>query len=492
MRSWWQTLGVLTATAGILMFAQTAAHAQFPPPGGYGAPPGSFGAPPGNFGAPPGNYGAPSGSYGAPGMTAAPPGIPPGQEKANPFEMKDDGTPNAFTDLIDPRPRVNAPYVLTFRGEYVEWKLSNGPLAVPLVTTTSNITGTSFGQLGNPNTSILVNSGDNAINYGYIPGFRLSAGLAIGYLPPIEVSGFLVNRTTTIFSGGSFSNPTQLLGIPFQDVEPLALVSGTNAGTESTYFITIPVNAALIALGGTLSITSQLSFWGFESNMFLPLNDSDTFHLSGILGYRHLQLNETLSIVTQGGGVGNLVFFNGPTPLSSSQFTTTTVDSFGTTNSFDGGQFGLRAQLDWGRWSLFSDLKLGLGETMQTLNIGGTSTLSQNVAGRPSQSAAGGVLALPTNSGSFSASRFGVVPETNIALSFQLNHCIRFFAGYDFLYWNSVTRPGDALNGVIDARQIPTSGLFASGVTYNGPSAPAMVTRTFIAQGIFFGVEFGF
>jgi hypothetical protein len=114
------------------------------------------------------------------------------------------------------------------------------------------------------------------------------------------------------------------------------------------------------------------------------------------------------------------------------------------------------------------------------------------VANRPTQSAAGGVLALPTNSGSFSSSHFGIIPEANIQLSFQLNRSIRFFAGYDFLMWNSVARPGDALNNVIDSRQIPTSGTFTGGVTYNGPGAPSFVTRSFIAQGLFAGVEFGF
>jgi hypothetical protein len=86
------------------------------------------------------------------------------------------------------------------------------------------------------------------------------------------------------------------------------------------------------------------------------------------------------------------------------------------------------------------------------------------------------------------------VPEANLTLSCQCFDFLRLFAGYNFLYWSQVTRPGDALNNNIDSRQVPTTTLFpyTTGVTYLGPGAPALIQRGFIAQGFFAGLELQF
>ncbi len=387
-------------------------------------------------------------------------------------------------------------YALTFRSEYIGWHLSNGPINVPIVTTTTATPSfSSFGQLGNPGTSILVNSG-NTIDYGWNSGFRLTTGVAIGYLPPIEVTGFYINQTSTVFSGGSLTNPTQLLAIPFQDVQTGFIIPSTGVGTESASVISVPVGSPTGAQGGTISVTSQLTFWGFEANAFLALTDPTAIcQISIIGGYRHLQLDETLNINTTVGGPNSSgVLFNGLVQPANI-FSTSTTDSFATTNAFDGGQFGLRGVLNMGQWSLFSDVKLGLGETTQTLSINGNSTLNQTTTGRSSlvQTLPGGVLALPTNTANLSAREFTIVPEVNLSLSFQFTPSIRGFAGYNFLYWSRVARPGDAISGTIDSRQIPTSANYTPGISYNGPFAPSQIMqRGFIAQGVFAGIEIGF
>jgi hypothetical protein len=205
-------------------------------------------------------------------------------------------------------------------------------------------------------------------------------------------------------------------------------------------------------------------------------------------------LDENLNINTAVGGPGGGVLFNGLVQPASI-FSTTTNDSFSTSNAFDGGQFGMRGVLTMGQWSLFGDVKLGLGQTTETLSISGTSTLNQTTTGRGSvvQTVPAGILALQTNSANLTTHEFAIVPEVNLSLSFQFTPNFRAFGGYDFLYWSRVARPGDAISGTIDSRQIPTSASFTSGITYNGPFAPSQISqRSFIAQGIFVGIEIGF
>ena len=55
----------------------------------------------------------------------------------------------------------------------------------------------------------------------------------------------------------------------------------------------------------------------------------------------------------------------------------------------------------------------------------------------------GGFLALPTNIGNRSRDQFTAVPEIGFNVGRQLNNHLRVYAGYTFLYWSSVVRPGD-------------------------------------------------
>ena len=85
------------------------------------------------------------------------------------------------------------------------------------------------------------------------------------------------------------------------------------------------------------------------------------------------------------------------------------------------------------------------------------------------QTANGGVLALPSNSGSFERSVFGLVPEVGLDLSVNITQNIRLKFGYSFLYWNHVDRPGSQYDTNINPGQVNSS--FFYGNT-TGPTAP--------------------
>lgn len=530
------------------------AHAQFPPPGGFGPPPGYTGAPEG-----PGPKESPftmkdDGAPGAftsmmdvrtnthmpvmpggvrryfaswfPGVFTPAPRLALPAEFPNPSQTPDDavsawsvrqeGFGNGFTDLVDPYPpgplgrlmggtkllytellepphRVPDRYTLSFKAEYLNWTVPKGPTSAVLLTTVNqNVLG-SFGELGNTNTAILVGSGNNTVDYGSLTTWRYTMGIAIGYLPPIEVSGFNFSKNVTLFSGGSLTNPSQLLALPFQDVQPGFIIPGTGGiGIETVSIIAIPLTSPLGGLGGVVNISSQINFWGIEANGFIPLGESDCMRWDALIGYRHLNVNESLTMTTQVGGTVGSIFFN--STLLPQGFSNSTVDTFSTTNSLDAGQIGLRGTLNWNRFSLTSDMKFGVGMSEHNLNISGSSTLIQPVGGRATRTVSGGLLALGTNSGSYSVRVPAIASEVNIGLSYLLHSNIRLFGGFNLLYWSSIARPGDYINTVIDSRQVPLAGNYNPNLSsYNGPTAPSsIIRRDFTTQGIFLGVEIGF
>jgi hypothetical protein len=285
--------------------------------------------------------------------------------------------------------------------------------------------------------------------------------------------------------------PTQVLAIPYQDVQTAFLIPGTNTGVESAQVVAAP-NSALGLLGGTIDISSHVSFWNFQVVTCLPLLQSDVLKVDTLIGYRHLELDDTLNINTQAGGNFGNIFFLG-SALPQGVFTNSTFDSFAATNRFDGAQLGTRATLTTARWSLVGEADIALGSSHRTLNISGSSSLNQLVSPRPTQTAPGGIFALPSNSGTLSSSSFTAIPEMSLTLNFQITQRIRLFAGYNFLSWNNVVRAGDYVNPLIDSRQIPTNANYQAGIAYNGPTpATALIPRGFIAQGVVLGVEFGF
>jgi hypothetical protein len=528
MRRWWKLLGLLAAV-WVSLGEPRAAWAQFP---GDGPPPPPDPNPPFTMkddGAPNAfsdMYGVRTPSVSAPRegpLSRLLPGIfhprytagvaaefpnpaQPSCEDASPFKMQEGGMPNGFTELCAPQPghwffglgqrllhtelvegpSSLEPYCFTFRGEYLRWHVPGGPSAVPLVSTSTNFP-VEIGALGQPSTQILVPASSELFHYGNLPGFRLTMGIATGYFPPIEISGFLLQRgSVTAFSGGSLSNPNQLLVVPVQDVAQ-PIIAGI--GADTAILVEVPPNLVVGAFGGVININSQLHLWGIEANGFLNCICSDNVQIDGILGYRHINLDELIQISTQTGGANAAgVFFGGNTAPAG--FLASTLDQFGTRNIFDGGQFGLRGVLSCGRWSLFSDAKVALGNTRETLSITGISTLSGATGGA---SLPGGIFALPSNSGTFSQNRFTIAPEVNVALSVQLHRCLRAFVGYDFLYLNNVIRPGDAISNIVDSRQMPTFGANYNPAASTGtPGVPGFVHRDFFAQGFFVGLEIGF
>src|SRR5207245_507774 len=97
--------------------------------------------------------------------------------------------------------------------------------------------------------------------------------------------------------------------------------------------------------------------------------------------------------------------------------------------------------------------------------------------------------ALSSNIGQHNRTVFSVVPEVGLTLGYQLTDTIRLYAGYNFLYWTNVVRPGEQIDRNLDVTKIPNftvAGARPAAVT--APVVPFKETD-FWAHGIVIGVE---
>jgi hypothetical protein len=85
--------------------------------------------------------------------------------------------------------------------------------------------------------------------------------------------------------------------------------------------------------------------------------------------------------------------------------------------------------------------KVAVGENYSTTQVNGASTFAAD--GGASVASPAALLALPTTMGGFSQARFAVAPELALKAGYQVTSQLRVHAGYDFLFWSNVVRPGN-------------------------------------------------
>ena len=136
------------------------------------------------------------------------------------------------------------------------------------------------------------------------------------------------------------------------------------------------------------------------------------------------------------------------------------------------------------RWTLEWRGKMALGVNFNSASINGLTTATAFGATTASP---GGFLALSSNSGNFSLTRFAVVPELALKAGYQVASQWQLFAGYDILYWTGVQRVG----GLIDLTLNPN--LFPSPQP-GGPQRPMPLSNStsLLAQGFNFGVRYNY
>lgn len=356
--------------------------------------------------------------------------------------------------------------------EYLLWRIKDAPLPIPVVTTTTQPQLLVPGALGQPGTSVLY--GGSPVNLGTFSGTRLTAG---GWLNGartigIEASAFLLEQRSAFFNARSDANGNPFLGLPYFDP-----ASGANTALPVTYPPVPPPGFSR----GAVTVASSTRLWGSEANGLFNVLRGDSLAIDLLGGFRYLDLQEGLGIT----GNGFITDSDGVSTVNAIG-----TDYFGTHNQFYGGQLGARLNWYGQKWFLNVCGKVALGETHQTLSVNGNSQVlnpTGDFVGIAPPVSLGSVYSQPTNIGQSSVNRFTVVPEIQFKIGYALTSHCRAFVGYDFLYWGSVLRPGNQLDGSVNDTQ-----RFGQPLVGAAQPQPILQQSSFWAQGVSFGLQFAF
>ena len=339
--------------------------------------------------------------------------------------------------------------------DYLAWTVK-GDRPPPLVTTSP--AGTPLpqaGVLGLPTTSVLF--GDSSVNGGWRSGGRLQAGYWFDpqHSRGIEASFFDLQDASTGFATDSSAHP--ILARPF-----------VNALTNQP-------SASLVGfpglVSGSVAVNESSRLLGFDAHYRQELGMWSGQRISALIGYRYLRSSDKLSIPE----ATNSILFG---PIGS-------IDAFNATSNFHGVDLGVAGEWRRGPWTLEWRGTLALGANFNSAEINGMTTA--NFFGGGATPLPGGLLALSSNIGNFSQTRFSIVPEMALKAGYQVAPQWRVVAGYDLLYWTDVQRAGGLIDTTINPLLIPQP-------TPGGPLRPMPVFNTspLLAQGFNVGVRYNY
>jgi Putative beta barrel porin-7 (BBP7) len=385
-------------------------------------------------------------------------------------------TPYESPDLDDGLMGGGGPVRFYADGGYLLMFPKSQPTNYPLLTTSAP---SDLGRVGQPTTSIL--SGvNNKLNIGTASGFRLNAGIwrredqrvgiEIGglYLAPVSYNEYVLGS-----AGG-----IPLLARPFvSDVSglPISLITSSPG--------TIGNSSALVR--------ATTSVWGAEANGLWNAyrtcpGECRSWNLNFLLGYRYFELSEQLHATNRGTVLqGNTIAYGGVTV---GQDTTIEVrDQFVVMNKFHGGQVGFQSQFTSGRWYVGVTGKVGFGLTNQRVDVMGTTSATNPIAGTASTTL-GGLFANASNIGSYRQDNFGILTDCNATFGFNFTSWLTGTVGYNFIHLSSVARPGNMYSGRVDPTLVPLSASYGTGSATTNPFSYRQ--DDFFVHGLNFGLVF--
>ena len=359
------------------------------------------------------------------------------------------------------------PARLSLHGEYLMWWVRNYSVP-PLLTTSSP---QYEGIIGQGNTQVITptQSFTNTLH----SGFRFGGTYWLGQrrVWGLDSNLFFLGSNQDSFTASSTQYP--VLARPFYNV---------NNMQNDSEIIGFPGFSS-----GFATIDMDTQMWGADINARRKMICNPCSNIDLLLGARFFRLSDSLNITEVASlnpGVQAQSLDGGPVRTFG-----VVQDQFTTTNEFYGPQVGLAGEFRRGRWIFGGRATVAMGTVFQTVEINGAQyfRLSDGTAG----AAAGGLLAVPGgNIGQFSQNKFGIMPELGLQIGYQMTQHWRFTIGYNFLYLNSVVRPGDQIDTGLDVTRIPNFPLRNPATPLAVPRPAAVLKESdFFAQGISFGLQ---
>jgi hypothetical protein len=358
------------------------------------------------------------------------------------------------------------------RDEYVGWFARGG--YVPTLVSTS------------PDGSLPATTpayGNGTYNGGFRSGNWTQAGMWFDCCKNWGLQGdfFFVGALSSPFFAQSNGDP--VLGRPFIDAtngtptQQLIAFPGTVVGS-------IGVDNHNSLAGGGLSLRHNLCCWTGCCNSAADECASDYFcnvdccRLDVVAGYRGYRFSDSIGVrehltsidQTSGTAVGTTFDVN---------------DNFHTQNNFNGGELGLIVDRYKGRWMYEGSARVAVGNMQQIVTINGSTVVSY--PGQPTAVNQGGILALPSNIGSYTNNSLRVLPQLSGRIGFRLTPRLTFLVGYTVIFFGQVARAGDQIDTTVNPNLIPPP-------IPGGPNRPAFALRDsdLWLQGITIGGQYSF
>jgi hypothetical protein len=348
----------------------------------------------------------------------------------------------------------------SFRADYLGWWTKSSVLPALVTTSPATTPRSQAGVLGQPDTEILF-GGSNA-DLGVGSGARFGLGY---WFTPCRQTGidvtylFLGNKAATF---DQTSDGSTIFARPFFN---------TSTALQDSVIIAYPNQQT-----GVIGVRNATELDTVEVLLRRAVFQDCSRQLDFLFGYRFGRLGESLTIDQSSNYISQVGDIRQGTVIAAS-------DLFGTTNEFNGGEIGFAAKTHYCRWSLELLTKLAVGNTRSRVNIDGSTTVT--VPGQTPVTSTGGMLALPTNIGTFQRNEFSMMPELGINFGYDLTCRLKATFGWTFLYWNNVMRPADQIDTQVNSTQFPPG-------TLRGVPAPLLrpVTTDFWAQGFNVGLDY--
>jgi len=354
-------------------------------------------------------------------------------------------------------------------GEYLLWQTKGNFLPALATGSPAGSAQSVAGTLGGPGTTTLIGNRDYANDWR--SGFRLYGGAWLNARQTLGIEGdwfFLGDSSSREVAA---SNGTQIVTRPF--------INTTRRNADGTFTQVAPFQDTQLVsfpniLSGQVAVNTNSQFFGGGANLLANLLCGECSRLDAIVGWRYLNLTDTLNIREDLTGL----------PGSQNPGATFVVqDNFSTTNQFNGVNLGLAHERRFGSFFVATRASVALGNTNTIVDINGNTAITP--AGGPTTNFAGGLLTQPSNIGRYELNKFATVTEVGAKLGAQVTDHLRVYAGYNFIYWSDVIRTGNVIDLRVNGSQI------APRLNQTGPLFPRFEPKytDFLAHGIVIGAQ---
>lgn len=303
------------------------------------------------------------------------------------------------------------------------WRRAAGPPAL-VTTSPAGTASTIAGRLpASATTSVLL--GDETLNEDATAGFRLTLGT---WLDRDQRMGLMFRYWMASDQDDTFnfnSTTTPILARPFFNTT----TNGSFA--QDAQLISFPGDS-----NGSISVASTSSIDGLDLSLRRLIYRDRFTRIDGIYGYKHVNIDEGLSITSNTNVTGAIPGLQG---ASIGVF-----DDFQTENQFDGVSYGLMSTRRFARLKMETMFRLGAGNLRRKVRING-STRTVSAVGAVSTSNQG-LLARNTNNQPFTDDTFVVVPEVAISFAYTLRPGLDFNLGYNYMMLPKVAQASQQIN----------------------------------------------